>query len=119
MKPGRITGASVALGKPRGWDEEKEGPCDALWVRDRNGGDDGQLESAWFPTDEEKAAIAAGRPVILTVWGRGHPPVSLNAYPQPDCICPCRAPSVFNDKATHRMIADKCRCDCHVGEGSP
>lgn len=74
MTPGRIDGATRALGAPDGWDESKDGPCDVLHVRDRGG----VMESAWYPSEEEKAAIAAGRPVILTVWGSGHPPVSVN-----------------------------------------
>jgi len=78
MKPGPIQFATRALGAPEGWDREKHGDCDVLEVRDR----DGQMDSAWYPTDEEKAAIAAGRPVILTVWGSGHPPVSVNVEPQ-------------------------------------
>lgn len=74
MKPGPIQFATRALGAPEGWDRAKHGDCDVLEIRDRNG----TMESAWFPTDEEKAAIAAGRPVILTVWGSAHPPVAVN-----------------------------------------
>ncbi len=34
--------------------------------------------SKWEPSPEERAAIAAGGPVWLYVFGRGHPPVMLS-----------------------------------------
>lgn len=79
MTPGEIKGANTALGAPKNWDAETQGECAVLKVRTGAG----IMESAWYPSDEEKVAIAAGRPVILTVWGATHPPVSLNAEPGP------------------------------------
>lgn len=86
MKPGTLDpifaaglGTAVKLGAPADWNPAKDGECDPLVVY--AGG--GTMISAWYPTDEEKAAIAAGAPVLLTVWGRGHPPVSVNAGPVP------------------------------------
>jgi hypothetical protein len=76
MKPGRIHGATRTLDAPEGWDAEINGECDPLEIRDRAGGM--VMESAWYPTAEERAAIMSGRPIILTVWGRAHPPVSVN-----------------------------------------
>lgn len=35
--------------------------------------------SRWNPTPEERATIAAGAPVWLWVFGRGHPPVMVSA----------------------------------------
>lgn len=34
--------------------------------------------SAWLPSEEERAAIASGAPVILQVIGTSHPPVMLS-----------------------------------------
>jgi len=31
--------------------------------------------SAWLPTPDELAALNAGAPVYLFIWGEGHPPV--------------------------------------------
>ena len=31
--------------------------------------------TAWIPTPDELAALNAGAPVYLTVWGDAHPPV--------------------------------------------
>lgn len=39
------------------------------------------MQSAWLPTPEELAAIVAGAPIILTVMGKGHPPVMLATEP--------------------------------------
>lgn len=76
MNPSKIQGANAALGAPEDWDADKQGECATLPVRIN--AEAGTIESAWEPSDEEKAAIAAGRPVILTIWGRLHPPVSVN-----------------------------------------
>lgn len=85
MKPGTLDptfaarlGAAVTLGAPADWNPAV-GECDPLVVY-VNGG---TMTSAWYPTDCEKAAIAAGAPVLLTVWSSGHPPVSVNAGPAP------------------------------------
>lgn len=74
MKPGPIMFANRWLGPPDGWDRNKHGDCGALEIRER----DGVMESAWYPSPEELAELAKGRPVILTIWGHEHPPVSLN-----------------------------------------
>jgi hypothetical protein len=48
-----------------------------LWVR--RDVEDGipTINSVWVPSDEERAAIAAGANLELTVWGQGTPPVAL------------------------------------------
>lgn len=74
MQPGEIRFATRTLGAPEGWDAEKNGECATLPIRDRNG----TMQSAWYPSIEEIAMMIAGRPVILTVWGSAHPPVSLH-----------------------------------------
>lgn len=35
------------------------------------------MESAWFPTPEELAALNAGAPIILRICGTIHPPVMI------------------------------------------
>lgn len=37
--------------------------------------EDGRFVSAWLPTPEELAALNAGAPVYLSIWGSSHPPV--------------------------------------------
>lgn len=73
MRPTDFQQANKILGKPKGWDDEKDGPCIGLpaW-------DTGEcFHSVWEPSDLEREAITRGEGVILTVWGRAHPPVSL------------------------------------------
>jgi hypothetical protein len=84
VKPGRIHGGTRVLGAPEGWDPAKSGECAALEIRDR----DEVMDSAWYPTAEEKAAIMAGQPVVLTIWGRSHPPVSVNVAERWPQWCP-------------------------------
>jgi hypothetical protein len=74
VNPGKIEGATRNLGAPSGWDAGKLGQCGNLEIRDTSTA----MESNWYPSEQEKAAIAAGAPVRLTVWGRVHPPVSVN-----------------------------------------
>lgn len=73
MTPGEIQFATRALGAPDDWDSAKNGECAVLLIRDR----EGTMQSAWYPSKEEIAALVLGKPVILTVWGRAHPPVAL------------------------------------------
>jgi hypothetical protein len=75
MKPGKIRFATHALAAPADWDAEKYGECDPLQVRKRA---DGIMESAWYPSTDELTLLAMGRPVILSIWGDVHPPVSVN-----------------------------------------
>lgn len=75
MQIGRIEGCTRVLGKSQGYL--------GLPLRDIkvdctvNGPNTHALETAWFPTPDELAAMNAGAPVILRVVGTGHPPVML------------------------------------------
>ena len=70
----RIAGATRRLGAPIGWDDERDGRCHALSIRDVAGA----CESAWEPTPAELDILNAGGSVILRVAG-GQPPVLLYA----------------------------------------
>jgi hypothetical protein len=39
------------------------------------------IGSTWEPTDEERAAIAAGANIELVIWGTAQPPVALRLSP--------------------------------------
>lgn len=73
MRAMKIAGANVRLGPPENWDPSKHGKCAALDIR-RTGP---LLQSEWLPTDQERALIARGAPIILTIFGNAHPPVAL------------------------------------------
>jgi len=42
--------------------------------------------SAWLARPKELAAIAAGAPVLLSVYGEGHPPVMLSVGEAPALV---------------------------------
>lgn len=75
MIPTKISPCIRELGRPAGTLEED---CSSLQISDVQDPIWGNLQlSAWQPSDEERAAIANGAPVILSVVGRSHPVVSL------------------------------------------
>jgi hypothetical protein len=77
MIPGRIEGATRRLGAPRDWDKDRDGPCSALAIRDEPTDAGPGMTSAWQPTPDEIARLAAGASIYLTILGTAHPPVSL------------------------------------------
>lgn len=82
MEIGRIEGATRVLGKSQGYYGL---PIRDVLLNDSvNGPDTPAMQTAWFPTPDELAAINAGAPIVLTVLGRGHPPVMLSTGDKPD-----------------------------------
>ncbi len=75
MNPERIENANLELGAPRNWDIDQHGECRALGVMD----DGASFWSQWRPSPDELAALNAGAPVFLRVFGRSHPPVAVMA----------------------------------------
>lgn len=78
MLIGRIQGFTRELGKPKDWDNERDGHCEALPILDVDANGVPAMVSAWYPTPDEAKRIAAGEPVYLWIFGRSHPPVSLS-----------------------------------------
>lgn len=82
MQVGMIEGHTRIIGKSQGYL--------GLPLRDVvidcsvNGPKTPAMETAWFPTPAELAALNAGAPVILRVLGIGHPPVMLYTGNLPD-----------------------------------
>jgi hypothetical protein len=62
------------LGAPSSWNHETDGICHTLeiWLRD------GEMISAWQPTDAERQRIADGAPVFLHIQGHSHPVVGMS-----------------------------------------
>jgi len=89
MEPTRIDGANVVMQPPRGWDQERDGPCDELVVRvdygpdfdpanpDTAGVRPTSIASAWRPTQAELATLIDGGLVVLTIASAQQPPVIL------------------------------------------
>lgn len=83
MKAGKIGGATRNLLAPEGWKESKHGVCEGLWVRDATYQTPlpeftlPLVQSVWIPSDIDIAKIKAGQPILLSVIGHTHPPVSI------------------------------------------
>lgn len=78
MKP-RRTVLSNSVFRLQGGNEDND-----LWVR-KTTHEDGSsvICSTWVPSDEERAAIAAGANIELVVWGTGTPPVAMHTDDTP------------------------------------
>ena len=76
MKPLDFPEANRTFTAPEGMTAEE---CNPLRLLD-NGY---ELQSLWQPDAEEAARLAAGAPVVLTVLGRGHPPVQVEVGAAP------------------------------------
>lgn len=78
MKPIRTEHCNFSLGPPAGWDQERDGECATLHAeRALDERRHPIMRTTWVPDAEELAAISAGAPIVLTVWGMSHPPVAL------------------------------------------
>lgn len=75
MRPTQHPSNNDVLGAPLGVPIDE---CKALPIT-RVRYDNGMpaVWSFWQPSDAERAAIAAGAPVMLSCWGMTHPPVAL------------------------------------------
>ena len=71
MKPRRFKGANTVFRLVGGTEDND------LWVERAPEGGEPTITSVWEPTDEDRAAIAAGANIELTVRGEGTPPVGM------------------------------------------
>lgn len=88
MQIGHIQGCTRTLGKSQGY---LGLPLRDIVINDTvTGPNTPAMETAWFPTPDEIAAINSGAPVILRVVGTGHPPVMLltGEVPELDGLSP-------------------------------
>ena len=75
MTPIPIKPCTRAMRSPTGMEDE----CGTLEISDIHDPIWGNtMVSAWMPDDEERAAIAAGAPIMLNVVGTAHPVVLLH-----------------------------------------
>ena len=95
--PIRIMNATRTLGAPPGWDEERNGPCVGLPIRDEEWNGTPVMTSAWEPTAEEIQALQGGAKIELTVIGTGHPPVSLSVVHRSEDGLEKRVPKPLSD----------------------
>ena len=71
--------ATHKFGKPRNWDDEKDGECYALHVRAGTHGDRNlpTFTTAWRPSQEEIAKMLLGGEVEITLIGT-QPPMRVD-----------------------------------------
>lgn len=84
MLVGRISGANRNLGAPPDWREDRHGRCGSLPIRDEMQAGLPAMVSAWYPTPSEITRLQGGGSVLLTVFGRAHPAVSVSVGDKPD-----------------------------------
>ncbi|MCV9960790.1 hypothetical protein OIU34_02660 [Pararhizobium sp. BT-229] len=83
MQIGIIQGHTRIIGKSQGYIGL---PLRDVLVEDSvNGPRTPAMETAWLPTSEDIAALAAGAPLILRVLGTAHPPVMIYVGEAPKC----------------------------------
>lgn len=68
MKPIDFEGA-VSFGKPKDWDEERDGTCGVLPVKIVRGAGSLSFLSVWAPSPEERQRIANGENLVLSCVG--------------------------------------------------
>lgn len=65
---------TATLAAPDGWDEHEDGECLGLPIVEAHG----CMFSYWRPSLAERLKIALGGHIRLAVFGRQHPPVSID-----------------------------------------
>jgi hypothetical protein len=81
MRPAPIQGKNANFGKPRDWNEKRDGPCGVLPVRVEQNGIYNNHCSNWKPDAEELALLCKGGVVELCCVGI-QPPVSVSVVPE-------------------------------------
>jgi hypothetical protein len=77
MKPRPLTDATRSMKAPADWDEAS-GTCETLDIHDADDGHGNPIMiSAWQLEEGELEKLAAGAPLYLRIYGRGHPVVAL------------------------------------------
>lgn len=84
MKAICFPGVNLRLLPPDDWDEARHGPCATIYGY-RN---DRTVSAVWQPTDEERAQIAAGQNVVVTVPGRTIQAMALSVADIPEMQFP-------------------------------
>lgn len=73
MKTLALTDVTRRFTAPANWNADRDGPCRTLEICDH----EGFMISAWAPSTEERARIAAGAPLFLHIQGYTHPVVAM------------------------------------------
>lgn len=83
MIPLEMEGETRRVGQPRDWNEERDGPCATLSIRDERIGGANYMMSGYMLTQSEMDVLvqrqAAGEPCIIrfAIRGENHPVILL------------------------------------------
>ncbi len=77
MKAIPIEGMTRDLTKPSDWDEQRDGTCGSLPIRDQDFLFGNGMVSNWKPSALDLEVLNAGGVIQLVVCGTVHPPVSI------------------------------------------
>lgn len=75
MMPIDFKEANAIFGKPKNMSDDECLPVSAYVGQDQNGNP--YTNTVWMPNKEDIEAINAGRPIVLSIYGGGLPPVAL------------------------------------------
>ena len=75
MRPIEFEASNIVFGKPESMTDEQCFSIEAYKGIDDNGFT--YINTVWMPSKEDIEAINAGRPIILSIYGEGMPPVNL------------------------------------------
>lgn len=75
MRPIHFPEANMIFNKPESMTDEECGSLSAYRGEDQNGNK--FVNTLWMPSKEDIEAIQSGRPIILSVYGGGLPPICL------------------------------------------
>lgn len=73
--------ANMLLGKPKDWDDARDGICHSLSVRGEIHGERKMIKlvSTWKPSQEELILLNIGGAIELSILSPSQPPVALRA----------------------------------------
>ena len=79
MQAIKLVDETRAIGKPKDWNDEENGPCLTLSVSDIELNHCNVMVSGWKPNEEELAMLNEGGHIYLGIYGTTHPVVFLVA----------------------------------------
>lgn len=82
MTPLRIAGFTRNLGAPENWEDDGNGPCISLPIRDHVEEGVRWMISRYEPSAEDIQNLIAGRPLELWINGVNHPAIRLLVPPE-------------------------------------
>lgn len=81
-------------------------PAEQCRFEDPDGTQTDGYETTWQPDPGEQAALANGAPILLRLWGHGHPPVNVAVGEPPPHNAQRMLPASLVDQALSMLWAE-------------